>query len=466
MKSEAIIVTDLGFGDSGKGTMVDYLARGVRSSLVIRHNGGPQAAHNVITPEGKHHNFAQFGSGSFLLSSSTHLSQYMLVNPFNLYVENQYLERLGVKCTWQRLSIDHRATIITPWHQAANRIREISRGLGRHGSCGQGVGEARWDDIRFPDETIHAGNLHSHHSLGAKLRRLRDRKWQELAELVDSIEPSEQLSREVELFTSDELIDEAVEFYRHFAWLAQITGDYWLEDHVGLHERVIFEGAQGVLLDEKFGFHPYTTWTNTTTDNALRLIDDSHFSGDVTRLGVIRGYATRHGAGPFVTEDAWLTKRLPEYHNQVNDWQQAFRLGYLDLVALRYAIEVSGGVDELAVTGLDRMKVLPGWQVATAYQGSGRPAEPFLFDSDAAGQLGRIRVVRGAGNRDNQIALTNALDFIKPVYQGVATPSGNGVLASERDFGAYFDLISQGLTSPIRYASFGPTAADKQDLAA
>lgn len=465
MKREAIIVADLGFGDSGKGTMVDYLARGPRSSLVVRYNGGPQAAHNVVTPSGKHHTFAQFGSGSFLLNSRTHLSRYMLVNPYNLYVENQYLAAQNVKLTWERLSIDQHATIITPWHQAANRIRELARGDGRHGSCGEGVGEARWDDIRFPDETLIARNLNSPQTTRRKLEQLRDRKWAELQPLMESLPPSDRLTAEQEVFKRDDLIDQAIEFYRYFAWLVHITGDRYLENEMKLHERVIFEGAQGVLLDEKFGFHPYTTWTNTTFSNALEILRANFYGGDVTRLGIIRGYGSRHGAGPFVTEDKQLTAKLPEYHNGSNEWQSSFRLGYLDLVALNYALEVIGGVDELAITGLDRMQALDGWQVATAYDVSATPVAPFLFETDAAGNGVKIRVVRGPGNRNNQTALTDALLKSKPVYQGVNTPSGNGALAGESDIQAYLELLSQGLISPISYLSFGPTAEDKRALA-
>jgi adenylosuccinate synthase len=370
-----------------------------------------------------------------------------------LYVEGLHLQKLCVPTVWERLTIDHRAIIVTPWHQAANRIREMSRGDARHGSCGQGVGEARWDDIRFPEQTITAGNLHTPGTLTRQLRQLRDRKWEELQELVDGLEPTERLSREVETFTDDGLIEQAVEFYRYFAWLVHITGDSYLQDHISLHDKVIMEGAQGVLLDEKFGFHPYTTWTNTTLDNALSLLADSRFDGDVLRLGLIRGYGSRHGAGPFVTEDEDLTKRLPESHNGNNEWQQSFRLGYLDMVALNYALEVVGGVDSLAVTSLDRMAGFSGWQLGTAYDMDGRV-------------VNKLTVVRDKHNRQHMIALTEALFKAQPIYQEVKTPSGNGVLAGKADFAAYLEAVSQGLSCPIRYVSFGPTAADKQDLAA
>lgn len=101
----------------------------------------------------------------------------------------------------------------------------------------------------------------------------------------------------------------------------------------------MFEGAQGVLLDEWHGFHPYTTWSTTTFGNAETLLAEAAMTA--TRLGVVRCYLTRHGPGPLVTEDPTL--ELPDPHNGRNEWQGAFRVGHFDAVALRYAIEVAGG---------------------------------------------------------------------------------------------------------------------------
>ena len=130
---------------------------------------------------------------------------------------------------------------------------------------------------------------------------------------------------------------------------------------------IIFEGAQGILLDEWYGFHPYTTWSTTTFKNAEQLLAEQSYAAEVTRIGVMRAYATRHGPGPFVTEDAQLSLALPDAHNGHNLWQRQFRVGYLDLVATRYALDIAGSVDCLAVTHLDRLSQLPAWNVCDAY---------------------------------------------------------------------------------------------------
>jgi adenylosuccinate synthase len=112
--------------------------------------------------------------------------------------------------------------------------------------------------------------------------------------------------------------------------------------------------------------HPYTTWSTTTFANAATLLAEA--GAVARRLGVTRAYLTRHGPGPFVTEDATLGR--PEPHNRRGPWQGAFRVGHLDAVALRYALEVSGGADELAVTHLDA----PAPLICTAYDAGSRIA--------------------------------------------------------------------------------------------
>src|SRR5258707_5943403 len=144
-RGEHVIVVDLGYGDAGKGTVVDWLcspgqAGGPRT--VVRFNGGAQAAHNVVTQDGRHHTFAQFGSGTLSAPGTrTYLSRFMLVDPLALVGEAEHLARLGVAAPLALVAIDRDALLTTPYHQAANRAREAARGAARHGSCGMGVGE-------------------------------------------------------------------------------------------------------------------------------------------------------------------------------------------------------------------------------------------------------------------------------------------------------------------------------------
>lgn len=324
------VVFGLGFGDEGKGATVDALARRHPGSLVVRFNGGAQAAHNVVTPDGRHHTFSQFGSNMLADGSAeTYLSRYMLLNPFNMLAEAERLskvthfEPLGLL---KRVYIDNATPIITPYHIAANRARELARG-NRHGSCGQGIGELASDLITHPEMVIRFRELIDRDALREKLEFWRVLKH----EVVKS------LGQDDQVFTDSKLIKTAMSTYHSFSGMVNripiSIGGSWLKSR----ETVIFEGAQGVLLDEDYGFHPNTTWSRTTPINtwSAELIGATD---KADYIGCMRTYMTRHGNGPLVTEGTYKTD---EPHNGTGVFQGAFRWGAPDLVALRYAIKAS-----------------------------------------------------------------------------------------------------------------------------
>ncbi|NKY79097.1 adenylosuccinate synthetase, partial [Nocardiopsis dassonvillei] len=154
------VVVDLGFGDAGKGVTVDLLCARRRFGAVVRANGGAQAAHNVVTPDGRHHTFAQFGAGTLAPGGPvpTHLSRLMVVDPFALAAEAGHLASLGVADPFALVTVDRRALISTPWHRAANQARERARGEARHGSCGMGVGETVAYALARPEDAPTAGD--------------------------------------------------------------------------------------------------------------------------------------------------------------------------------------------------------------------------------------------------------------------------------------------------------------------
>src|SRR5690606_29247276 len=115
----AFIVVDLGFGDAGKGTIVDYLCRRERATLVVRTNGGAQAGHNVVTADGRHHTFSQLGAGTFVPGVRTHLSRFVVVHPTALAIEAQRLEARGVLDPLARVTVAGDAYVTTPFHQRA-----------------------------------------------------------------------------------------------------------------------------------------------------------------------------------------------------------------------------------------------------------------------------------------------------------------------------------------------------------
>ncbi|GAA1468682.1 adenylosuccinate synthetase [Nocardiopsis exhalans] len=367
---EHAIVIDLGFGDAGKGVTVDLLCSRGGYGAVVRANGGAQAAHNVVAPDGRHHTFSQFGAGTLAPGDPvpTHLSRFVVVDPFALAAEARHLTCLGVPDPLSLVTVDRRALISTPWHAAANQTRERARGRDRHGSCGMGVGETMAYALDHPADAPTVGDCASPELLRRKLERLADRLASVLAgesEPVGVSSPGEAPSpvgaaeaagpgatdtgRRSEPLPDPE---ECLAAYRAFAERVRLVDERYLPRLLD-RAPVVFEGAQGVLLDEWHGFHPYTTWSTTTTVNPLALLAEAGHADGARRIGVTRTFATRHGAGPMVTENVLLTERLADRHNRTHPWQGGFRVGHLDLVALRYALEATGGVDSLVVTHAD-----------------------------------------------------------------------------------------------------------------
>ena len=412
-----VIVVDLGYGDSGKGAVVDWLcsAHGAAAPVhaVVRFNGGAQAAHNVVTADGRHHTFAQFGSGSFTPGVRTHLSRFVLVDPLALAAEAAHLAAVGVPDALDRLTVDRDALLVTPYHRAANRARELARGRERHGSCGMGIGETARYAIDHPADAPRVADCAAPGALARSLRRLRDRLASELGGIHGPP------------------VADLCDAYRAFAERVPLVDGGYLSRLLRAGP-VVFEGAQGVLLDEWLGFHPYTTWSTTTFANAETLLAEA--GETAVRFGVVRCYLTRHGPGPFVTEDPTL--ELPERHNRHGTWQGAFRIGPPDAVALRYAVEVTGGVDAVALTHLDVAARHP-LRLCRAYRCDGKLMS--RIEPGPARDLGW------------QERLTRTLLRARPVYD-----EAGGV----RDWP---EVFAEVLGAPVVLRSYGPTAADKRE---
>ena len=362
----AYIIVDLGFGDAGKGLLTDFLCRHLDTNLVVRYNGGAQAGHNVLTPSGKQHTFSQFGAGSFLPHLRTYLSKDVVIHPTALLYEGKNLAQKGVPNPFSRLRISENALVITPFHQAANHLRELARGEERHGSCGVGVGETVADSLAHPKSSLRAADLQNPSLLRRKLRAIRESKYAQLHELCQKHHQNSEMAQECDLLRDDELIEQWIAAIAEFNALGMVVPDATLVRWFGETENVIFEGAQGVLLDEDAGFHPYTTWSHSTTVNATRLVRQIAPQMRTIKIGVLRSYAVRHGPGPLPTENKSLAPLIAE-NNRQNAWQGTVRYGDFDAVLARYALRATGGVDMLALTHLDILPKLKSWRYCSGY---------------------------------------------------------------------------------------------------
>lgn len=353
----AFLVIGLGYGDEGKGSLVDHLVRKHGIRQVVRFNGGAQARHHVVAAETVH-GFSQFGAGT-LAGARTVLSRFMLFEPLAFCREAESLTKIGIADPFSRVTVCADAPIILPANILTNRILEIERGEGRHGSCGMGIGLTQADVEAFGQDALYVGDLAHPDVLRDKVHFL----WQRRIEAVRDIQSEATLELREQLAQFD--IDDLLAFYEEFAGYVRIAQE---EDICRLlrSEDTIFEGAQGVLLDQHCGFFPHVTRSNTTFANAERLLEEAEFSGDRVRIGLLRGYGTRHGAGPFPTETRALY--VAPCHNAINPWQGPFRTGWFDGVAARYALKSVGGVDLLGLTNLDRLVGIGPLQAAATYQ--------------------------------------------------------------------------------------------------
>lgn len=427
--SKVLLTVDLGFGDSGKGTIVDTLVRQTNAHTVVRFNGGAQAAHRVVAEQ--QHVFSQFGSGS-LAGANTFLSRYMLIEPFSMQAEADALIELGQTNIWQRTSIDQRALVITPFQRAANRLSELARGDQRHGSCGMGIGETMIDSLQ--GIALRAGDLHDPNRSLPILRQIHQQNLSKVQHLRAQL-TSPQALEEWE-WLDDPWDDWLPIAYQRFSQLCQITPPNYLASLLQ-QGSTVFEAAQGVLLDEWRGFHPYTTWSTTTLDNAYDLLREADYTGTPQRIGITRAYCTRHGAGPMPSEDNSLS--LPDAANINNPWQHKFRIGWLDLVLLRYALDCVGPLDGLAVTCLDRLAELPALKVCTAYQ-IGKQ------------QISHLALSPKPQDLAYQSLLTQQLLQAKPILQTLYN--------SEQ----LLELIEQISQVPILISSAGPSANNKSTV--
>lgn len=431
----AHLVVDLGFGDAGKGLVVDALARRAVSPLIVRFNGGAQCGHNVVTPDGRHHTFAQLGAGMFVAGASTILGPEVIVHPTGLWAELRALAAKGVPAPEHRLFVSASARLITPFHQAANRLRELARGSSRHGSCGLGVGEVAEDSLLEPALTLRAADLYSRPALLEKLHAARRRLWDRLGEAREA--PGSAADGERAIFEAPEVPERWAEQAQ--ALVPCINEDATLGARIDRAELVLFEGAQGLWLDQDLGFHPHTTWSDTTFRGALSMLAATSGRHRVRRLGVLRTHAVRHGPGPFPSEDPGAVPPVGE-HNRAGEWQGAVRYGGFDEVLARSAAALLGGLDALALTHLDTAAARLTWRLASGWRGVF--PEPWV-ERDAHGVVVRLRPDPRAP-LEARAALTECVRRAAAVWEALPSQEGAIVERVEAAVGARAGLLARG----------------------
>jgi len=322
------------WGDEGKGQCVNSLAK--ENDLVIRFSGGHQCGHTVVTGDNKH-TFSQIGAGTFK-RAGTYISEYCTVYPKSFLNELNFLlehNKNFVPYVEIFLLRDYKVNpmvmVTTPYDVAYNKI--IS-GINNHGTVGVGFGQTIERNEKHV--TLYAQEL--------KCDWVYEKKMKEISKYYQNLSNELDIDSKIRLH---EMFDE--EFNK---WDESVK---WYKEHVKMeipyfetYDKLIFEGSQGIMLDQNIGFFPHVTRSNTTALNAMEMLFknglSNHFIRETIKVHYVsRAYMTRHGNGPFSDKTIELINNKTET-NELNDYQGEFRVAPMEICLLEHAIAMNNTI--------------------------------------------------------------------------------------------------------------------------
>jgi len=331
---KARVVIGANFGDEGKGLFTDYLCATQGADVVVRFNSGAQAGHTVVNGK-ERHVFKHIGSGT-LAGVPTFLSQFFVCNPIAFFRELQELNELGVN---PRVYAHPNCLITTFADMLINQHKETERGANRHGSCGYGFGE-----------TINRSEL-------VHLKITLSDLWNG----VDLDPRLDEICNKYAEFRIGKKIDEPA-MVEAFKKGCEAFANYVQPLGIGQCKNPVFEGAQGLLLDQhNKEFFPHVTRSSTGMENVRILCGQGGFD-EIETYYMSRTYLNRHGAGPLPRHDAKL--QYEDHTNKDNEWQGAPRYAPLDYNALRERCRLDYGSEDykLVLTHCDQKGLESGWE--------------------------------------------------------------------------------------------------------
>ncbi len=329
---EIKVVIGASYGDEGKGLMTNYFCEEARTAgkpcIAVLHNGGAQRGHTVVINDGTRHVFHHLSSGT-LSGSDTFFADTFILNP--LVFRGEYSEL----CPDTRIFCSPRCKWSTPFDMMINQIAEDSRGNARHGSCGFGIWETlvRYDNtqtVTFPDFILM--------DLAQKREYLKNIRDSYLPARLSEIGVNSIPDEWREILSNNNLIENFIEDCVFFREHVIFTENSVLENY----PCIVFEGAQGLLLNQDLGENEHhTTPSFTGAENPVRLIEELSGESAVEVCYVTRTYLTRHGAGSFPgeCEKGEINPLMTDNTNVPNAYQGAIRYGKLDISSLRERID-------------------------------------------------------------------------------------------------------------------------------
>ncbi len=360
------IITGLQWGDEGKGKIVDFLT--ASADVVIRSQGGNNAGHTVIT-RGIKYILHLLPSGILWDDKINVIGNGVVIDPVGLVEEIQRVEAQGVAITPAKLLISDRAHIVLPIHKELDAAREIALGAHKIGTTKRGIGPAYADKIN---------------RCGLRMADFADRAFV-TARITQRVAEANEILARCGLPTYEAAAVCAEVFCAIERLLPHVTNTIpVLHAAWQAKQTLLFEGAQGTLLDVDFGTYPFVTSSNTTAGGACTGSGLPPMAIERV-IGVCKAYTTRVGAGPFPTVDEGLSDYLHGLGREFGATTGRPRgCGWLDTVLLRFACMVNG-VTGLAVTNLDGLDAYDTLQICTGYDIDGTlhplpPAERDAWD--------------------------------------------------------------------------------------
>ena len=350
-----VVVVGSQWGDEGKGKIVDWLSE--RAEVVARFQGGHNAGHTLVI-DGKTYKLSLLPSGVVRPGKLSIIGNGVVIDPWALMEEIDRLSEEGVTLEPDNLVVAENAALILPLHSNLDRAREVARGNAKIGTTGRGIGPAYEDKVGR--RAIRVCDLTDREILEEKLKHLLFHHNAILRGLGEAE------------IAADGLLDQLMEIA---PLILPYMGSAWrlLDKANSEGRRILFEGAQGALLDIDHGTYPYVTSSNTVGGAA------ASGSGFAVRnlgyvLGITKSYTTRVGSGPFPTEleDATgvlLGERGREFGTVTG---RRRRCGWFDAVLVHQAIKVAG-IDGIALTKLDVLDGLETINICTGYEIDGKP---------------------------------------------------------------------------------------------
>ena len=367
-RTKAIVVVGAQWGDEGKGKVVDYLASSFE--YTARYAGGHNAGHTVIF-DGRRFVLQLIPSGILRPEKKAVIGAGTVVDPAALVAELDNLKKSGVEVRG-RLFLSNRAHVIFPYHREMDKAAEAARGAAKIGTTSRGIGPAYED--KMARRGIRVCDLVDTERFAEKLERVITEK-----------NAISQATYGHPLETAG-LLEQYLELAAHIRGLVVDTG-LLLNNALDKGEAVLFEGAQGTMLDIDHGTYPFVTSSNATSGGVATGLGvaPTRLTGVV---GVTKAYTTRVGSGPFPTEmpdlDAEAVRERGKEFGAVTGRPR--RCGWLDLFELRFA-KMLNGIDSLVVTKLDVFDAQHEIKVCTGYRYKGQPLGEMPADVETLGQV-------------------------------------------------------------------------------